>query len=329
MTFEDKLVKIAEREQKVFEAGQKSMVDESKIIEKTAIGTTTLTIDDVSELPHDVEVQLSSDSITDFSGISLSVNGDMYSSPSDGLIKGIKSYSPNMTFTTDEGLKIEAKYHKSWGMQTEYDRFWDSHQDYGNRKDYSGAFYAWSGENFPPKYDVRPTRAYMMFAGTAPSNQKKIDIVQTEEEADIVFDFSQCTDFQYAFYGSGVYRYGTIDTRSCASFSQFMANPATHIVEKLIFKDDGSQTFYNTKWIFPSYLEHIVIEGKIGHSVHCESAILTKNSIISFINALLETAEGQTLSLRKNAIVNAFGSTTSDEWLNLIATKQNWTISLV
>ena len=60
MTIADKLIRAKNDYDDVYEAGQKSMVDESKIIEKTAQGTTTLTIDDVSELPHDVEVQLDS-----------------------------------------------------------------------------------------------------------------------------------------------------------------------------------------------------------------------------------------------------------------------------
>lgn len=59
----------------VYEAGQKSMVDESKVIEKTVNGTGFVNIDDVSEIPHKVEVQLSSDTITDFSNIEVTVCG--------------------------------------------------------------------------------------------------------------------------------------------------------------------------------------------------------------------------------------------------------------
>ena len=58
MTIAKKLVKVAENVPKVYEAGQKSMVDESKIIEKTVSGS-VIAVDDVSEVPHEVAVQLS------------------------------------------------------------------------------------------------------------------------------------------------------------------------------------------------------------------------------------------------------------------------------
>lgn len=68
MGMKEKLIQIAENEQKVYEAGQRSMIDESKIIEKTVSGS-IITLDDVSEIPHEVSVQLSSDTVTDFSGV--------------------------------------------------------------------------------------------------------------------------------------------------------------------------------------------------------------------------------------------------------------------
>ena len=43
--------------------GIASMIDESKIIEKTATGTGVVALDDVSELPHDITVQLSGENV--------------------------------------------------------------------------------------------------------------------------------------------------------------------------------------------------------------------------------------------------------------------------
>ena len=45
------------------EAGVSSMIDESKIIEKTASGTNIVALDDVSELPHKISVQLSGENV--------------------------------------------------------------------------------------------------------------------------------------------------------------------------------------------------------------------------------------------------------------------------
>ena len=75
MSIAEKLTTVAENVPKVYEAGQKSMVDESKIIEKTVSGTNVVMVDDVSEIPHDVGVRLKSDTITDFSGISVTRYG--------------------------------------------------------------------------------------------------------------------------------------------------------------------------------------------------------------------------------------------------------------
>ncbi len=58
----------------VYEAGKASMIDESKIIEKTVSGK-IISVDDVSEIPHEVAIQLSSDTVTDFSGVTVKVCG--------------------------------------------------------------------------------------------------------------------------------------------------------------------------------------------------------------------------------------------------------------
>ena len=85
MTIAEKHIKIAENEQKVFNAGyekgkseggdtsaaydkgfadgQQSMVDESKIIEASATGTDILCLNDVSEMPHSIDLQVSGENI--------------------------------------------------------------------------------------------------------------------------------------------------------------------------------------------------------------------------------------------------------------------------
>jgi hypothetical protein len=64
--------------------------------------------------------------------------------------------------------KVEEVYNK--GAQDEYDRFWDSFQDYGNMKFYGEAFagYGWTDETFKPKYpivtDTQANRTNSMFS---------------------------------------------------------------------------------------------------------------------------------------------------------------------
>ena len=69
MSISEKLVTIAENQEKVYKSGQSSMIDESKIIKKTVSGK-YITSDDVSEIPHDIKVTLTS------GGKNLWANGD-------------------------------------------------------------------------------------------------------------------------------------------------------------------------------------------------------------------------------------------------------------
>lgn len=268
MSIAEKLTTIAENEQRVYEAGQKSMVDESKVIVKTAVGN-PLTVDDVSEIPHEASIQLlkrnmlpsralsvgnytkidnyrcaypcelpvgnyifnaeakeSADDIGYFylqrkstdgsddwtsyvqfimnktavvanafsieegyeyrfwvysaigvfpldyftgvrieadinlSGVAVDVGGKAVVVDENGCAD-VKTVSPTMTLAVDtEFIDIALTYHKSWGMQVEYDAFWDAFQSKGKRYNYNQAFYGsgWNDENYNPKYPFGQVR---------------------------------------------------------------------------------------------------------------------------------------------------------------------------
>ena len=67
-------------------------------------------------------------------------------------------------------------------------------------------------------------------------------------------------------------------------------------------------------------------QGKINVSISFEWLALDKASTTSVVNALSSTATGQTATFNKTAKEAAF---TDTEWSELIATKSNWTISLL
>jgi hypothetical protein len=223
------------------------------------------------------------------------------------------------------------------GKKAEYDAFWDVYQQNGERVNYHTGFagQGWNEHTFKPKYDIRPTNAYMLFY-LIPEDAN-IDLVKTAEEQGIELDFSNCMNFAYFAYSSGVVRLGVIDTRRANGFSQFAgANNSLHTIEKLILKDDGSQTVSNAAWFLPNSIVNIIIEGKLGYTARSSSSYMTKASIESIINALYEGSEGQTLTLSRTAVGRAFQSSegaydgiSSDEWKALVESKPNWTISLV
>lgn len=454
----------------VYKAGQKSMVDESKVIEKTVSGTGFVNIDDVSEIPHKVEVQLSSDTITDFSDVSLTACGkNLYNleaayatgetkftvvdnvvtihagsstygisiTGNNGLISGntytfnfkvtgsateqmfrvfyadgtskdifiksnptltipkgkqvkrvaiyvcwgtvieqdiiisdiqiesgavatpfepyksttytpnadgtvnVKSISPIMNiFTNEININISANYHKSYGMQTEYDNFWDTYQNYGERTDYGNAFAGegWTVENLKPKYNIIPTSTYMMFR----ASRLKIDLVEYLKDLGITLDFSSAVNLQYVFGNSYFTHIGVFDTRKSTNTTvldnTFSNSPYLVTIDKIILKPNATKQFGNT-FTFCASLENIAFEGEINRDgLNLQwSTKLSKESITSVINALSTTTTGLTVTLSKTAVNNAFGINLDDvttypegsEYYTLRHSKDNWTISYV
>lgn len=207
------------------------------------------------------------------------------------------------------------------GKKAEYDAFWDAYQENGNRTNYSLAFggTGWAAEGLlKPKYPVRPVKAYRMFETSTLTDLTIIDV-----------DFSQCTSFTQCFASSSFRKIGIIDTRSASSLEYMLSGPTALVsVEKVIFRDDGSQKIDNTTFLGLLSLESITFEGVIGtgNLSMPNSTKLSKASITSIINALSTTTSGLTVTLSKTAKEAAF---TADEWAALIATRTNWTISLV
>ena len=197
-----------------------------------------------------------------------------------------------------------------------YDAFWDAFQVNGTRTDYQHAFRSgWTNDIFNPKYPLRPTNATSMFAATTIT--KHIDV-----------DTSACTVFDNMFSGAkSPTSIGIIDTRSATTLNQafaYMDNLQT--IEKLILKNDGSQTFSEQCFAWDGKLANIVIEGTIGNTVSFMGCYnITKASATSIINALSSTASGKKLSIQ-SSVKTRF---TSTEWDTLVATKPNWTISLL
>ena len=215
------------------------------------------------------------------------------------------------------------------GQKSEYDRFWDAYQENGERKDYSYCFsgIAWTTETFKPKWDIRPVSAVHMFwqatnlTGSLPERLNRLGIE---------LDFSMCTSFNSMLQYSKISEMGVIDTRSADTINYiFRYATSLETVQKLILRDDGSQTFGTYTFDRASVLKNIAVEGTIGDNCDIHFSPLTKASITSIVNALKSTANEKVLTLSKNAVINAFGSAEAADWLSLINTKSSWKISLI
>jgi hypothetical protein len=210
------------------------------------------------------------------------------------------------------------------GKQEEYNAFWDRYQENGTRTAYSYAFTHtfWNDETFKPKYPFNPTTAAFFIILT--------DIEDLTRE-DISLNFSKCNWFSNGIYKNNKLKaLPNIDcsamTRSGGALSLgFAENP---LLETLTITSSSSTVWDKTTFQNDIGLKNLEINGVIGKSnfdVHW-SVLLTKQSITSIINALSTTTNGLYVAISKTAKENAF---TAEEWATLIATKQNWTISLV
>lgn len=228
-----------------------------------------------------------------------------------------------------EGGDTTAAYDEGYeaGKKAEYDAFWDAHQANGTRTNYANTFACWALENIYPKYDMKPTTTYMMFRAAGGSTGGHLDLAERLDECGVILDTSECGTFQYMFYESRITRVGVIDTRGAASLNDIFDYSSIQTIDKLILRDDGSQGISGT-FKACAGLINIVIEGVIGQNGWNLqwSKNLSKTSITSIINAISTTTSGLTVTLSKTAKEAAF---TTDEWAALIATRTNWTISLV
>lgn len=281
-------------------------------------------------LPYTPYVDVSGVTVKRY-GESETDNPQTYTANADGTVDGIKSLCPVMTLSTDvEVVELTVDYHKSWGKQEALSAVWDSIQQNGQRTDYSYAFRneSFTTETFKPKYDICPTNAREMFR----SNSGIIEEI-SEKALGVKFDTSQCTDMRNMFYSDKVKKVGTLSTLGLTNGAAyelqqvFSYNTTITEIEKLILKEDGSQSFTDT-FLWCSKLKEIRFEGVIGQNISFSYCPLSRESLIDIIDHLSSTASGKTLTLKSSAVTDAFGSTEDSSWLDLIAMKSNWTITL-
>lgn len=219
------------------------------------------------------------------------------------------------------------------GQTAEYDRFWDSFQDYGNRRNYQNGFAstgsndAWNDETFKPKYDLILGYGYTgngMFIYSPLTN-----IAETLENLGVRLDTTNCGYFSQMFQSSATKRIPEIVCTSDYGYGleYTFTNSQVETIDKLVVME--SLTYPNT-FNGCANLKNIIFDGVIGNNIDFSACVvLSKASIENIIEHLSGTASGKTLTLSSTAVTSAFGSTTASAWTTLVNSKSNWTISLV
>lgn len=242
----------------------------------------------------------------------------------------LKQIADNMPSVYDNGYWA-GRY---TGEQAEYNRFWDGYQGNGNRENYNYAFYGkgWTDKTFKPKYPFPKIPYYTnTFNNTGIQDFKGI-----LERQGLYLDLEGMDGVEqgckYLFASSLVTHVGRIkypqNVTTIEAIFSYCYGLIT--VDELHLSPDGSTVLKNA-FVDCPLLENLTITGVIGQNDFNVrwSKNLSRESLVSIINALSTTESGKTITLSKTAVNNAFvGGSTGDEWLNLIATKSNWAISL-
>lgn len=165
------------------------------------------------------------------------------------------------------------------GTKSEYDKFWDIFQDYGNRTEYECGFtgIGWNDENCKIKYKkIKNNNMYMFFR----SNRSLNALV------DVEIDTSDCKSFSYAFMYSFVKYIPFLDMSKCTSCS--MVFHSCNYLQTLSIKSSKTTPFDNTVFQYAPKIENFNVTGTIGvNGFNVQwSPLLTRESLLSILNAL-------------------------------------------
>lgn len=213
------------------------------------------------------------------------------------------------------------------GKKSQYDEFWDDYQQNGNRTNYTFAFSGagWTKDNLNPKYKVVPLNnaqgGSQMFDRCNMNGSEPIDFSLIADK----FDFSNIEYGYNLFYSAKIENIIADLSKATSLGGAFTNGWGVYNTKNITIKVNENVPMTNT---FTALIENLFfMEGsKIGKSITVNSKLLTKTSILSIVEHLTTTASGQTVTLSKTAKEKAF---TDSEWSTLIATKSNWTFSLV
>lgn len=232
------------------------------------------------------------------------------------------------------------------GKQAEYDAFWDKFQANGNRTRYRACFGGeiWNNGLLNPKYDMYVNDAIYMFY----FNTMGGDLVEYFKNIGKVLSFEGAGDknLNSVFQYSNFTRVGKMHSSGASWYSTFADCAYLVTIDEVgNYDENGNVQLTTSTFSNCPALKNITIRGKISGSTDFKSSTkLSCASITNIIEHLSDTSTGKTLTLSKTAVDIEFEFVTeidgetyiskgSDEdnpyWWNLVATKPNWTITLV
>ena len=243
---------------------------------------------------------------------------ETYTTNSNGEFE-CESLSPNMTFVCDSIVDIKVNYRKSWGMQTEYNRFWNCITKNNTRTDYQRAFYNWTDEFIHPPFVIKPTNIQYCF----------FDMPNFRKLEKQFFDFSTVTMADSAF-GNNL-QLETIEDCGLPAINQsdlFIGDTKLETIE--LIRVNENCTFSSDNWASCKALKNIVFEGVIGQNINFRSSsLLTTKSLLSILKALSKDstyANGKTVTFNSSSRAVIEADTACSEQLTQ-AISAGWTVA--
>ncbi len=212
----------------------------------------------------------------------------------------------------------------AYGKQAEYDRFWDTYQQNGNRRDYGYAFYGASWRNFKPKYSV--TIGANVECGQGVFGRFDYDNTDTSTWIDLddfaEVDFSQSPNVSSAFASSyfntvRVDFGNAVQASSCFNYSH-IKNLYIRLSEKCTTAYMMFSNMRDTENII--FTEDSVLNYNFDFK---QSTKLTHESLMSIINALKDCSETGTTNTCSLGSTNLAKLTDAEK---AIATQKGWTL---
>lgn len=195
----------------------------------------------------------------------------------------ISSMCPNMSFIANEEIKVD--YYSSFGMQTEYDRFWDNLQQNGNRTNYiSGFAYCWNDINFKPKYDIRcVVNGNQMFYACLITD---LSSILKKQGVSIIID-NECANFSNVFQASKVTHLPELILPSKSVCRSLATNCYDlHTIDGLVCNENIA---YENSFNGCSKLTHCIFSGVIASDINLQwSPLLDEESLQSLTQSLAD-----------------------------------------
>ena len=178
------------------------------------------------------------------------------------------------------------------GKQSEYDAFWDSFQQNGNRVDYSFAFAGdcWNDDNLKPKYPIVPRYVEQMFycCDNIHKLPENIDCSNVDLNRGAHAMFFTCNQLQKIY---------DIKLPALKSYEKvFGSLPCVTEIEVIRTEP---QTVWGKALSEVTNLKNLTIDGKIGTNINVSRCTqLTHDSLMSIINALEDKNPEKTIKGR-------------------------------